>query len=230
MFETDPLSRTQSLAGSLGFHFRFTLQTADGKQNTLKLHPSAINTYMNINYQWKIFTQKQFNDAKWQTKLPIKCSFCGKTVLRTKQSIDNSTNLKHIKHLCCSASCGSSLRDTRETIKCKQCKNPFKATAYQRKTKRAFCSQSCFGTFNNTHKTSGYRRSKLEYYIEQNIRKDFPELLLLVNDIKTINLELDFYIPQLRLAFEINGIFHYEPIYSHDSLSKIQTRDKQKLI
>ncbi|MGA9377881.1 MAG: hypothetical protein WBV73_03685, partial [Phormidium sp.] len=41
--------------------------------------------------------------------------------------------------------------------------------------------------------------------------------------------ELDIYIPSLNLAFELNGIFHYEPIYGLEKLESIQNNDNRKL-
>ena len=43
-----------------------------------------------------------------------------------------------------------------------------------------------------------------------------------------INGELDIYIPSLKLAFELNGIFHYEPIYGSEKLASIQSNDTRK--
>ena len=40
--------------------------------------------------------------------------------------------------------------------------------------------------------------------------------------------ELDIYIPSLKLAFELNGIYHYEPIHGSDKLNKIQNNDNRK--
>jgi len=45
-----------------------------------------------------------------------------------------------------------------------------------------------------------------------------------------IKSELDFYFPELKFAIELNGIFHYEPIYGQDKLEKIQSNDGRKLI
>jgi hypothetical protein len=44
----------------------------------------------------------------------------------------------------------------------------------------------------------------------------------------TIGSELDIYFPSLRLGIELNGIFHYEPIFGQDKLDKIQVNDTNK--
>lgn len=41
-------------------------------------------------------------------------------------------------------------------------------------------------------------------------------------------LELDFYIPNLKLAIELNGITHYEPVYGEDKLKRQQLNDTIK--
>lgn len=53
---------------------------------------------------------------------------------------------------------------------------------------------------------------------------------MITNNRDVVGLELDFYFPNLKLAIELNGILHYEPIYGHDRLTKIQCNDKQKFI
>lgn len=73
-------------------------------------------------------------------------------------------------------------------------------------------------------------RSNIEVYIENKVRTEFPNLLLICNDRKTIYYELDFYFPELRFAIELNGIVHYEPIYGNESFEKTQYKDKQKII
>ena len=55
-----------------------------------------------------------------------------------------------------------------------------------------------------------------------------PTLEIKYNHKEAINAELDIYIPSLRVAFELNGIFHYEPIYGHDKLAAIQNNDSRK--
>lgn len=120
------------------------------------------------------------------------------------------------------------------TFTCVTCSKEFKrtplaATANGRnKSTRNFCSHSCAAKYNNSHKTYGTRRSKLEAYLEQQLRLEFPSLQLICNGKEAIGSELDFYFPQLRLAIELNGIFHYEPIYGADKLERVQTNDQQK--
>ena len=50
------------------------------------------------------------------------------------------------------------------------------------------------------------------------------------NNKEVIGSELDFYFPTLKLAVELNGILHYEPIYGTDKLEHIQSNDSQKSI
>lgn len=56
----------------------------------------------------------------------------------------------------------------------------------------------------------------------------YPNLIFHFNHKDTINSELDIYIPSLKLAFEINGIFHYEPIFGKNKLHQIQNNDNNK--
>lgn len=98
------------------------------------------------------------------------------------------------------------------------------------KTKRFFCSNSCACSYNNTNKQYGTRRSKFEKYVQDQLIIDFPMLEIVYNNKELIGSELDIFIPSLKLAIELNGIVHYEPIYGTDKLSRIQNNDKQKSI
>ena len=65
-------------------------------------------------------------------------------------------------------------------------------------------------------------------YIQKQLLEKYPSLTFLFNDKTAINSELDIYIPSLKLAFELNGIFHYEPVFGENKLQKIQENDENK--
>jgi hypothetical protein len=68
----------------------------------------------------------------------------------------------------------------------------------------------------------------LEVCLESELRKQYPNLDILFNDKTILNSELDIYIPSLRLAFELNGILHYKPIYGTKKLLQIKKNDRFK--
>ena len=44
-----------------------------------------------------------------------------------------------------------------------------------------------------------------------------------------IGAELDFYFPKLKVAVEINGFLHFEPIYGVKKLNRIKELDQEKV-
>jgi hypothetical protein len=108
-------------------------------------------------------------------------------------------------------------------------KATFKRTELKKGAKHSFCNQSCAASYHNTHKTIGTTVSKLERWMAEKLTALYPSLEIHYNRKDAINSELDIYIPSLKLAFELNGPFHYEPIFSEEQLKKIQNNDQRKL-
>jgi len=154
----------------------------------------------------------------------FKCEFCLKSFNREKKRLKDSNRF-------CNQKCFNLFKRKSIICLCKQCNQPIQLKlSQQRKSKSGnhFCSRNCSASYNNTHKTSGTKRSKLEKWIEDQLNIQLPNLNILYNKKDTINSELDIYIPSLSLAFELNGIFHYEPIYGSDKLSAIKNNDDRK--
>jgi hypothetical protein len=179
-----------------------------------------------------LFTDEQFNNAKPYDLLPLQCEYCNNTFYKTKVVIQCVRSPKsHATGRFCCRKCSNLGLSTKLTVICLNCNKEFEKRLSQAiKFPNHFCCQSCAATYHNTHKTTGTRRSKLEIYLEEQIETYYPQLKCHYNKKDTIGSELDFYFPTLKLAIELNGIFHYEPIYGQDKLEKIQNNDEQKLI
>lgn len=115
------------------------------------------------------------------------------------------------------------------TVSCDNCDKEFSKKSIEiQKTSHNFCSRSCSATYHNKHKTTGYRRSKLEKYLEERIRQEFPDIEFETNCRSVIGYELDFYFPTLKLAVEVNGPIHYQPIYSDVRFERTKAIDIEK--
>lgn len=160
------------------------------------------------------------------SKISLVCSFCDIKFDREKTRFHKSATRHY-----CSISCARKGQSKygRELVKCKNCdKEISKVKSRSKISKNLFCSLSCANKYNNTHKTKGNNRSKLEIWIEKQLGLLYPNLEIWFNHQKTFGTELDIYIPSLKLAFELNGIFHYEPIFGSEKLTKTQNNDNRK--
>lgn len=169
---------------------------------------------------------------KYRYSLEIKmktvvCAYC-KTNFIKSDYLEKRSNL-HFCNKKCSNLWRKSQQKENSKIKCHNCEKLFYRLPKNKssKSKHYFCSISCAATYNNTHKTKGTRVSKLELYIQEKLKESY-EFNFHFNRKDTINSELDIYIPELKLAFELNGVFHYEPIFGEEKLDKIQNNDNRK--
>lgn len=162
--------------------------------------------------------------------IKLNCTFCNKEFSRTNTDV-NSHLQKKCKNQFCSRTCLKQFMTTKQIVNCAQCQMEIYRTISiikKSKTKNFFCTKSCSALYNNTHKIKGNRKSKLESWIEKQLILIYPNLEILFNQKKAINSELDIYIPSLKIAFELNGIFHYEPIFGKDKLTQINNNDQRK--
>ncbi len=178
-----------------------------------------------------LFTEDELKTAKSRQLLPCKCHSCGKVFYKPKNWLLSTIKAK-LKHVYCSIACCGTTKNTKINTNCEYCgKEISKNEAWFKITKHHFCSQSCAAKYRNAHKTSGFRRSKLEIYLESRLTELYPDLEILYNDRQTLGngLELDIYVPSKKMAFELNGIFHIIPVFGQEKLDIIQDNDSLKL-
>lgn len=162
------------------------------------------------------------------TKILLCCHSCEKKFHRNIGDVNAAKKLGQ-SFFFCSLKCSGKHKTKKITVYCQKCNKFFNKDLSQiKQSNNNFCSRSCSAIYNNGHKKRGTRRSKLEVFLESNLKRLYPDLEIHFNRKDAINSELDIYIPSLNLAFELNGIFHYEPIYGKDKLQLIQNNDQRK--
>ena len=177
----------------------------------------------------KLFTNQDFFMAKTKDKLLLQCVHCSKSFLLAKREILSAINGGKATCEYCSKKCKDKSSVTILEEHCTNCQTLFKIRPSQyKKSKNHFCCKSCAAIYNNKHKTKGSTRSKLEVWLEKQLALLYPSLLIEFNSKTAIQSELDIYIPSLKLAFELNGVYHYEPIYGADKLKRTQVNDANK--
>jgi len=177
-----------------------------------------------------LYTQDEFNNARSRDLLTLECIHCNSPFKRTKNFIQGC-NIPRKSGDFCSKRCCALHRGPPVTVACEQCGNSFtKRPSEIKRNKHHFCCLSCGAKWRNAHKTKGTRVSKLERWLAEQLVILFPRLEFHFNRHDAINSELDIFIPSLKLAFELNGIFHYEPIYGTDKLASIQNNDHRKML
>lgn len=179
----------------------------------------------------QLFQNAEFEAADSRTPLPMECYQCHNTFYAAKHYIQKvlAHGASRVTNQFCSRRCRDQYRTVqRLKLNCAQCNKLIFRRPRQVAAKHVFCSRSCSATYNNLHKTTGTRSSKLERWLQYQLPSRYPSLGFSFNDKDAIHSELDIYIPSLSLAFELNGIYHYEPIHGVTKLSKVQCNDQRK--
>jgi hypothetical protein len=176
------------------------------------------------------------NHLKTRDFIEVSCDYCKQLYKTEKRTLYNALK-RHNGTLYCSNSCAAKFRNKKLgqgntiIITCKLCMAQVVRLESQIKKAEAkfqFCSKKCCAIYASRTKRLGTTRSKLEVYLEEQLITFYPKLVIQFNMKDTIQSELDIYIPSLKLAFELNGIFHYEPIFSQIKLEYIQNNDNRK--
>lgn len=99
-----------------------------------------------------LFTEEEYNNAKFRDLLPCKCDGCGKEYTKSKRILYQSLR-NNIKHTFCSKDCEIKFRFIKILVSCKNCGKEFYKTKSQYEaTINDFCSRSCAATYNNSHR------------------------------------------------------------------------------
>jgi hypothetical protein len=182
-----------------------------------------MNTYKSIKRNPSLI-----KDYKSRENVLLTCNQCGNEYSKPKNQIQVSISAGKKTNFC-SKLCNDLYFNKKKEVSCKNCQTPFyKSLAQIRKSKNNFCSKSCSASHNSKNRKCGTTRSKLEAWLEDKLIDLYSDLDIQFNKKDVIGSELDIYIPSLKLAFEINGIFHYKPIYGEEKLEQIQQNDKTK--
>jgi hypothetical protein len=180
-----------------------------------------------------LFTEAELQRAKCRESLPLKCLSCGGTFHRPKNKILAQFTQTDYRADFCSQKCQAEhlKKVSHKEVSCESCFMVFnKAVAKIKSTKHNFCSRSCSAKFHNSRKDFGIRVSKMEVFLQERLPALYPKLHFQFNGKQQIGSELDIYIQQFELAFEVNGIFHYQPIYGEEKFLRTQENDKRKLL
>ena len=175
--------------------------------------------------------EKGWKNKKERDLIQIQCDYCNNVFFKIKKNLNDGVRRPESINNFCSKTCRKKdyYDKTHKLVCCKNCNIKFyKKTSELKKYPNSFCSCECSGTYNSLHKKHGTRRSKLEVWLENQLSTTYPNLIFEFNQKHRINSELDIYISSLNLAFELNGIFHYEPIYGEKKFNQIQNNDNRK--
>lgn len=167
----------------------------------------------------------------------FECEICGVEFKSTKKCVRQALGItihpKKPSLKYCSKVCMGKGKMTGEYVKCFVCEKEIYRSLKQfnkNENKQFFCSALCKGIDWNKNKDFGCNRSKMEIWIEEELVKRYKfDILFNERTVVGNNYELDIYIPSLKLAFELNGIFHHESIFGEEKLKVIRSKDLVKV-
>jgi hypothetical protein len=139
--------------------------------------------------------QKDFIDKLslldgYNSNIELECDVCGK-VFKRKRCLVKRTIIKSVSkiiHTFCSRKC-QLIGTKANIIICANCRKQVKRLPKEvekSKSGKNFCSHSCAAFYNNTHKITGNRISKLEIWLSKKLLELYPDLEIIYNGKETI--------------------------------------------
>lgn len=162
----------------------------------------------------------------------IDCEECGKFFGKSLKEVEDSL------HSFCSHHCSATFYNRKrwgakweqETARVPKVPKPLhtcKSCGKETKN-RSYCDGTCRNKALNPLIKGN--RSKAERWLVAALKGAYPLWTIEENNrIMLDGLELDLYIPEIKLAIEWNGIFHFEPIRGQDKLERIMVKDNTKI-
>ena len=141
-----------------------------------------------------LFTEEEYNQAKFRDMLPCICHHCQKTFLREKRGIYHSMN-RNQKFLFCSQKClhdyshSISVKSHPDTIECEWCHKTIKwdASFGEHRFCSKKCSRSYSSAFGHTTETSKKRSASLKQF-----HLEHPKHILTRDPLKSILSEKEY--------------------------------------
>lgn len=186
-----------------------------------------------------LISETELQKLKSRDPVPFECEICGSVFHKPKhyalRGIKGTRNYSS-----CSKECWKKVIGKRNfggfiNLECEWCKKKFQRTNKDYKrinvklNKKCFCSRKCCASWQAYNGMGRNLRSSLEVWIESQLMEKYPHIPILYNNRKIIGKELDIYVPSLKLAIELNGAYHYYPIYGKFALQERKKGDMNKV-
>lgn len=127
----------------------------------------------------KVYTEEEYNLAKSQDKLPLKCEYCGQIFYRMKKEITHSIKTKRKCRFCspeCANNFHSNTQRKKHIVHCENCKKEIEvnnSTYEKSQTKHFFCCHSCSAQYNNKLRKPKTKEEKEK--ISNSLKKSYEQ-------------------------------------------------------
>lgn len=199
------------------------LEKRNEKENIVYCHAckSPLSRIPCLRQKYKMFfCDKKCESKERNTQIKKLCEYCHKQIITRLNG-----NQKY-----CSVKCTINSQKTGSIVPCVFCKKSvFRIPSQIKVAKCIFCSSSCKGKY-YAQKNNGHRRSSSEIKLTEMIKLDFPNLPIDTNirSVLDCRLEIDIWIPEIKLAIELNGPCHYFSLYGEKTFKRTLTNDEIK--